>query len=170
MKSILKKIFPHALAVAIFYVLSIVYFSPAVFDNKTLPQADVKSSTAWGSDLKEYHNQTGDYAFWSNSMFSGMPANYTYMPPTNNVFKIFGKILTLNASLNYGLLFLYMIGFYIFVLAIGGKPWLGIVGAVAYGFCTYNLVIIEAGHINKGLVMATMAPILGGIMLTYRKK
>lgn len=44
------------------------------------------------------------------------------------------------------------------------------IGAIAYAFASYNLIIIGAGHMNKGLVMATMAPILGGIILCYRKK
>lgn len=170
-KSCLKKGLPHVVIVALFVVLAVAYFSPAVFDNKELPQGDVKSAQAWGKDLKDYHEQTGDYAFWTNRMFGGMPANYAFMPPVFNIFKYAGKVLMLNLSgLHVGTIFLCMLGFYIFLLALGCRPWLGFIGAVAYTFATFNIVSIEAGHVNKVLVMATMAPVLGGIVLCYRKK
>ncbi|MDR2233698.1 MAG: YfhO family protein, partial [Tannerella sp.] len=67
-------------------------------------------------------------------------------------------------------LFIYLLGFYIFLLSLRCKPLLSIVGAIAFAFASYNLIILEAGHVNKGLVIATMAPRLGGIIMTYRKK
>lgn len=151
--------------------MSVLYFAPAAFQNKAIVQGDAVSAQGWGKDLKDYHEQTGEYAYWSNRMFGGMPANYTYMPPAPNVFHAFGKVFTLDMNiLNTGLLFLYLIGFYIFFAAIGCKPWLSIVGSIAFALCSYNLIIIEAGHINKGLVMGTMAPIIAGVILCYRKK
>lgn len=166
-----KKYLPHLLAIALFSLLAIFYFSPVMFENKDLPQGDVTSSLGWGNDLRQYHKETGDYAMWSNAMFGGMPANYAYMPPSKNIFDKFADVIMLNLPpLHVGVVFLYLLGFYIFMLAIGCSPWLSIIGAIAYALSSYNLIIIEAGHVNKGLVMATMAPIIGGIILTYRKK
>ncbi|MDR1112176.1 MAG: YfhO family protein, partial [Bacteroidales bacterium] len=126
---------------------------------------------AWGVDLRDYHEKTGEYAYWSNTMFSGMPANYTYSPPVFNVFNYIGKVLVLNLpGLHIGIVFLYLLGFYIFLLALGCKPWLSILGAIAYAFASYNFIIIDAGHVSKGWAMGTMAPVLGGIILCYRKK
>jgi len=65
---------------------------------------------------------------------------------------------------------MYLLGFYILMVSMGFSTMLSIVGGIAYAFASYNLIIIEAGHVNKGLVMATMAPILAGIILVYRKK
>lgn len=166
-----KKYLPHLLAIMIFAALAIFYFSPVMFENKDLPQGDVTSSLGWGNDLRQYHEQTGDYAFWSNSMFGGMPANYAFLPLSNNIFRKFANVIMLNLPpLHVGVFFLYMLGFYIFLLALGCNPWLSIIGAIAYALASYNLIILDAGHVNKGLVMATMAPIIGGIILTYRKK
>jgi hypothetical protein len=172
MKQLLtKKWFPHAVAVLFFLLLTIVYFSPVVFDNKDLVQGDVTSVQGWGKDLKDYHEETGDYAFWSNAMFGGMPANYTFMPATVNIFRYISNTIGLNLPFTHmKIVFLYLLGFYIFLIALGCKPWLSIIGAVAYAFASYNFIIIEAGHVNKGLAMACMAPVLGGIILTYRKK
>lgn len=88
-----KKWIPHIIAVVVFACVTIAYFSPVIFDNKDLHQGDVTSSIGWGNDLREYHKQTGEYAFWSNAMFGGMPANYAYMPPSKNIFESFAKPL-----------------------------------------------------------------------------
>ena len=170
-KDMLKKFIPHIAAIIFFLGLSLIYFYPVVSENKELFQGDITNMIGWGKDLKDYHKETNDYAFWSNSMFSGMPANYTFMPEVFNIFNYISDVFRLKLStLHIGIVFIYLFGFYIFLISIGCKPLLSIVGAIAYAFTTYNLIIIEVGHVNKGLVMATMAPIIGGIILCYRKK
>src|SRR5574344_1047249 len=104
-------------------------------------------------------------------MFVCMSANYAYMPRTTNLFERFSKLVMFNLPpIHVGVVFLYLAGFYIFLLALGANPWLSIIGAIAYGLSSYNIIILEAGHVNKALVMGTMAPVLGGILLCYRKK
>lgn len=170
MKERLKKSIPHVIAILFFAGLAVIYFAPELFEDKSLVQGDVKSVGGWGKDLADYHRQTGEYAFWSNRMFGGMPANYTFSPPIVNIFGYIGRIPGYILPGSMHLLFLYLTGFYIFLIALGCKPWLGMAGAVAYALASYNLVIIEAGHLNKCLVMATMAPVIGGMILCYRKK
>ncbi|MDR1224642.1 MAG: hypothetical protein LBL07_17455 [Tannerella sp.] len=171
MNSKLKKLLPHIAAIILFAGLSLIYFYPVVTEDKELFQGDIRNMVGWGKDLRDYHDKTGDYAFWSNSMFSGMPANYTFSAPFFNIFNYFSTVFIFNLSIYHiGVLFVYLLGFYIFLISIGCKPSLSILGAIAYALTSYNLIIIEAGHVNKGLVMATMAPVLGGIILCYRKK
>jgi hypothetical protein len=141
-----------------------------VFEGKELIQGDARSSAGWGKDLVDYHQQTGEYAFWSNRMFSGMPANYTHMPPIINIFSNLANLSRYVLPGNLGIVFLYLLGFYIFLISIGCKPWLSAVGAIAYAFASYNLIIIGAGHVNKCLAMSAMTPVIGGIILCYRKK
>ena len=74
-----KSMVPHAVAVLVFLVLTLVYFSP-VLEGKDIMQDDAIGSMAWGKDAKDYHEESGEYSYWSNSMFSGMPCNYTYSP------------------------------------------------------------------------------------------
>jgi hypothetical protein len=166
----LKKIVPHIVAILIFFLLNTVYFAPMAFENKELMQGDIRSSMGWGKDLADYHQQTGEYAFWSNRMFGGMPANYTFMPPLTNIFYNLALLPGYILPGNLSIVFLYLLGFYIFMISIGCKPWLGVVGAIAYAFASYNLIIIGAGHLSKCLAMSAMAPVIGGIILCYRKK
>ncbi|MDR0756519.1 MAG: YfhO family protein [Tannerella sp.] len=167
----MKKSIPHIVAVLFFAGLAVAYFAPEFFENKTLAQGDAKSFSGMGKDLADYHQQTGEYAFWSNRMFGGMPANYTYSPPFVNIFSHIGGLTGyVIQQRNPNVIFLYLIGFYILLLSMGCKPWLSAAGAAAYTFASFNLISLEAGHINKCLVMATMAPVIGGIILCYRKK
>ena len=168
-----KSTIPHIIAVLTFLVLTLVYFIP-VLEGKDIKQDDAIGSMGWGKDARDYHEESGDYSYWSNAMFSGMPCNYTYSPQPENVFKPIGEVVTLNvfgASYRHiGCIFATFIGCYILLLALGCKPWLSIAGSIVYTLGSYNFIIIDAGHMNKSLVIATMAPVIGGIILCYRRK
>lgn len=168
-----KAALPHVVAVLVFLVLTLVYFSP-VLQGKDIMQDDAIGSMNWGKDAKEYHEETGEYSYWSNSMFSGMPCNFTYSPQPTNVFKPAADVITLNvfgaSRRHIGCIFATFIGCYILFLALGCRPWLSIAGAIVYTLGSYNFIIIGAGHMNKSLVIATMAPLVGGIVMMYRRK
>lgn len=168
-----KVIIPHAVAVLVFLVLTLGYFSP-VLEGKDIRQADAIGSMGWGKDARDYHEESGEYSYWSNSMFSGMPCNYTFAPQPTNVFKPLGKVVALNvfgaSSRHIGCIFATFIGCYLLFLALGCGSWLSIAGSIVYTLGSYNFIIIGAGHMNKSLVIATMAPVIGGIILCYRRK
>lgn len=168
-----KVFVPHTVAVLTFLMLTLVYFSP-VLEGKDIRQADAVGSMGWGKDARDYHEESGEYSYWSNSMFSGMPCNYTYSPQPANVFKPAGELVTLHlfgASYRHvGCIFATFVGFYIFMIALGCNPWLSMAGAIVYTLGSYNFIIINAGHMNKSLVIATMAPLIGGMILCYRRK
>ena len=164
---------PHTVAVLIFLTLTLVYFSPAL-EGKDIKQDDAIGSMGWGKDAKDYHEESGEYCYWSNSMFSGMPCNYTYAPQPANTFEPAGELLTLHvfgaSRRHIGCIFATFVGCYILFLALGCRPWLSIAGSIVYTLGSYNFIIIGAGHMNKSLVIATMAPIVGGIILCYKRK
>ena len=168
-----KGFMPHVIAVLIFLTLTLVYFAP-VLEGKDIRQADAVGSMGWGKDARDYHEESGEYSYWSNSMFSGMPCNYTFAPQPTNTFKPLSRIVTLNifgaSSRHIGCIFATFIGCYLLFLALGCKPWLSIIGSIVYTLGSYNFIIIAAGHMNKSLVIATLAPIVGGIVLCYRRK
>ncbi len=165
-----KKFLPHLAAIAFFTLLTVVYFSPVVFDNKDLVQGDMLGTEGMAKASLDFHKQTGEYTLWSPNMFSGMPEIVTG-PPSNSIFQPISKIIRLDMPmLHMGMFFAYLIGFYIFMLCIGANVWLAVLGALAYALASYNIIIIEVGHITKGYAMAYIAPMLGGIILAFRKK
>ena len=69
MKEILKKSIPYLAAVAIFIVLTLIYVAPEVFDGKVLQAGDQISGKGMLQEVNEYHQTTGEYTFWTGSMF-----------------------------------------------------------------------------------------------------
>jgi len=65
---------------------------------------------------------------------------------------------------------MYLIGFYILLLAFKVNPWLAIVGAIAFSFASYNFIIIVAGHNSKAITIAYMAPLIGSVFMAFRRK
>ena len=170
-KQIWTKTWPHLVAIVTFVLLVMVYFSPQVFENKQLPQGDMISARGMGHDAREYHEQTGEWSHWSNSMFGGMPYNVTSGVDSKSIFRPISTLMKVSFhGETTAVLWLLLIGFYIFMLAVGSGPWLGIVGAIAFAFGSYNLIIIGAGHVTKGWVLATVPAVIGGCMLCYQKK
>ena len=170
-KQIWTKTWPHLVAIVTFVLLVMVYFAPQVFENKQLPQGDMISARGMGHDAREYHEQTGEWSHWSNSMFGGMPYNVTSGVDSKSIFRPISTLMKVSFhGETTAVLWLLLIGFYIFMLAVGGGPWLGIVGAIAFAFGSYNLIIIGAGHVTKGWVLATVPAVIGGCMLCYQKK
>ena len=170
-QSLWRQLWPHLAVLAVFLLISVIYFAPGVFQGKSLQQGDVVSYMGWGQDARQYHEQTGDYAWWSNRMFGGMPHNYTFSPASNNLFRYVAEVAKAGLSgAHAGLLWLYLIGFYVFMLSMGCGPWLSGAGAIAFALASYNIVIIDAGHLAKCMTIATLPAVLAGVMQAYRGK
>jgi hypothetical protein len=167
----IKAIIPHFIAIVVFIIFSSVYFSP-LFDGNNLKQSDIKQFQGMSKEIVDYRIQNGKEPLWTNSMFSGMPAYQISVIHHNNYLIKVDKFLKLDFALPrpVGLMFLAMLGFYIFALCLRVNPWLGILGAVAFGFSTINILYIGAGHMTKVNAIAYMAPALGGMLLAFRGK
>lgn len=170
-KSLKRPWWIHAIIIASFAILSCIYFSP-VLDGNIVIQGDIQKFEAMEYEQVQYAEHTGnDIPNWNSSMFSGMPGYQTAIEPQHSIFTPLKAILIgrpLGIERNIGVLFLYLLGFYIAMLAFGIDPWLALVGALAFALGSYNIIIIEAGHITKAWAISMVAPILGGLALTLR--
>jgi len=162
----------HLIILVGFLALTLVYMSP-VLDGKVLSQSDITNVKGMSQELKKYHEDTGENSQWTNSMFSGMPA--FHVAPTGARTTVFREMLGL-LKLGFGFsspvanLFIYMICFYVLLIALRINPWMSAIGAIGFALSSYNIIIIEVGHINKVYAIAFMAPVVAGILLTYRGK
>ena len=151
--------------------VALVYFSPAL-EGKKVYEGDTQKYEAMVKETKDYYAKTGESAHWNSAMFSGMPAYQVGgNPPVKSVFTPLKNVATLQIfgmERDAGVLFLYLIGFYIALLALGCSPWLSLAGALAFGLGSYNIIIVEAGHITKAWCMAMIAPIFAGMILCLR--
>lgn len=69
-----KKYLPYFLAILFFLVLTFLYFSP-VLSGKTVIMHDDLMSAGNAKEAMDFYKKTGEYTWWTNSVFGGMPAN-----------------------------------------------------------------------------------------------
>ncbi len=171
MKSInIKQVVPHLIILGIFLLLTVIYFSPYL-EGKTLSQMDNNHAKGMAQELNKFQQETGEYSMWTNSMFGGMPAYLIKMGPSNNIFGGLHRILRFDLPYeSMAIVFISLIGFYVLLLCLNVSPWLSMLGAIAFTFSTYNIIFIQVGHVCKAYAIAYMAPVLAGLIITYRKK
>lgn len=163
-----KKILPHLLVLIGFVVVSLWYFSP-VLQGKSIFQNDIKQYIGMSKQQKDFKKQTGEETYWTNSAFGGMPtyqlgAKY----PHNYIKKLDLTLRFLPRPADY--LFLYLLCFYILLIVLKVDYRLAAVGALAFGFSTYLIIILGVGHNSKAHAIAYMPLVLSGIILTFRRK
>ncbi len=159
------------LPVALFALLSFVYFCPDITEGKILFQHDTQQGLAIGHEAKTYAEQTGEMPRWTGTVFSGMPTfqiapTYSSNEPLKGLQKLYSLWMVSPVSL----LFIMMLGFYILLLSLNVRWYLAAFGAVAYAFSSYFFIIIAAGHIWKFITLAYIPPTIAGVILAYRGK
>ena len=111
-KKLLKKGVPHIGAIAIMYLLTAIYFSPVVMENKGMQQGDMVSVEGMTKEVKDYQEESGEYSGWTNAMFSGMPTETLYGQPAFNIYGKINSILTGGFPyFSAGIFFTYLITF-----------------------------------------------------------
>lgn len=168
-KSFFQKNWSHLAALAFIVILTAVFYQPQM-DGMRLKQHDVQEWKAMSNEIYKYREISGDEPLWTNSLFGGMPAVQVSMSYYGNI---------INTSLvNFlkffpsaiGLMLLHLIGFYIFALFLRIPPLIALLGAVAFSFSSYEIIIVQAGHITKSMASAFLAPILGAFIYSFRSK
>ncbi|HRD52324.1 MAG TPA: hypothetical protein PKY96_06715 [Flavobacteriales bacterium] len=167
MKALLKNALPAMVALAVFYALSILYFSPAL-EGKRLKQGDLKNWQGMAQEIMEHREATGDDPLWTGSMFSGMPAYQITVLWPQNLLRFADDAFQGFLPRPMSFLFLYLLGMYILLRCLRVDPWLSIVGAVAFGFSSYFFVILEAGHNSKANAIGYAPMVLGALHLLLR--
>lgn len=175
MQSIMKNVGKHVVALILFLVLSFVYFSPAVFDGKVIRQGDnIKAAGQGGSQVDKYAKtaEPGEFSLWSDAMFSGMPYGPGYGNPAPELpsYSIVDNLLKQPGYFHAAMIFTGLVCFYLLMCIMGVSWWLAIAGAIAFAFASYNIIIIEAGHIVKAYVIAYMPVTLAGMFLLFNRK
>ena len=164
----LKQVFPHILIILGFIVVSLAYFNP-VLSGKAIFQSDIMHYIGMSKQQTDFRNDTDEETYWTNSAFGGMPTYQLGAKYPHNYIKKLDLVLRfLPRPADY--LFLYFIGFYILLLVLKVDFKLAAIGALAFGFSTYLIIILGVGHNSKAHAIGYMPLVLSGIILTFRKK
>lgn len=162
-----RKFLPHILVLIGFVIVSLLYFSP-VLSGKKLYQNDIVQYIAMAKEQIDFRAETGEEPYWTDGAYGGMPtyqlgAKY----PHNYIKKLDLAIRFLPRPADY--LFLYFLGFYVFLLVLKVDWKYAGIGALAFGFSTYLIVILGVGHNAKAHAIAYMPLVLSGIILVFRR-
>ena len=156
-----------AFAILLFFVVAAIYCAPQ-FGGKVLSQHDVQQYEGMRKDIVDLRNSTGEDAQWTGRMFGGMPAFLIDVKyPAQAVKGTIGKVVKI-IDTPASFLFFAMTAMWITMLLFGVSPWVGLIAALAYGFSTYFLLIIGAGHITKMWALVYAPLMMGGTHFTLR--
>ena len=164
-----KKLRVDILVVVIFIIVSLLYCFPQL-QGKKLNQHDNISWQAMSHEAMTYHEKTGKDVLWSNSMFGGMPTYTTYVGTTNTNYTIYVQDLLQSVGKPAYFFFIAMLCFYILMRVLGVNRWIGLIGALAYAFSSYNAIIIGVGHETKMLSLGYLPAALAGLYLVFQEK
>jgi hypothetical protein len=167
MKNFFQKNWPHFAVLAAFIIIMVAYFQPE-FDGYRLKQHDVEQYIGMAQETQAFREKANEEPLWTNSMFGGMP--------TIQISTLYGGNFFQQSSLWFlgffgvpsGIFLLHLLGFYLLAMCMRIKPLIAFIGAVAFAFASYEIVVLQAGHNSKAMSVALMAPVVGAFLMAYR--
>lgn len=156
----------------VFILASAIYFWPAL-QGKVVYAVDNINGVAAVHECSEFHKTTGDYSYWTGSMFSGMP---NYQIGGNGGYIVDKMLKPLRWFLSWGnrnaffIFFFYLCAFFLLLRSFKVDKWLSVAGAFAIALSSYFFVIIAASHHGKCYSITWMMLVIVGFILTYRKQ
>lgn len=150
-------------------IIAFAFFYPDASEGNQLRQHDMQQGIAIGQEAKAFTEATGEVSRWTNSLFSGMPT-FQISPsyPSSGLYKWINSVMGLGLPSPSSLIAMMMVGFFILLLAMKMRWYVALIGAIAYGFSSYFIIIIGAGHIWKFVTLAYIPPTIAGVILCYR--
>lgn len=166
-KQFFEKNYIHFVAIGIFLIVGFAYFSKQ-FGDYALKQHDIEAYKGMSAETSYHEEVDGAKPDWNNSLFGGMP-NALLSPKTNgNVMKAILKGWNKLFPNPMGIFLLHLVCFYVMALFLRIKPVIGIIGAFAFAFMSYEIIILQAGHNTKAAAVAILPAIFGAFVYTFR--
>lgn len=148
----LRFLIPHVFVTLFFVVISLAYFYP-ILSGKVLVQSDIVQFKGMQRQVLEHRAAFGEEPYWIDNAFVGMP---TYQITPRYPFDVLRYI---DNALRFlprpaDILFLYLFFFYLFAQSRKFSIPISVLGALAYGFSSYYIVILMVGHNTKAMALA----------------
>ena len=162
------KIFRYIVAVLFFVLAAVIYFHP-ILNGKKIQQSDITQFRGMAKEIQDYRAQNNAEPYWTGASFSGMPAYPISAYYPNDFIRSLDRLLRfLPRPADYT--FLYFLSFFVLMMALKVEWRLAILGALAFGFSTYLIIIFGAGHNAKAHAIAYMPLVLAGILLVFQRR
>jgi hypothetical protein len=166
-KGFFQKNWMYLAIIGVMFIVIAAFFKPQ-FDGYAVRQHDVKEWKGMSNETDMYREETGKEAMWSSSAFGGMPTEQISMMYPGNWFKyIVNQYFKIFPSPT-GTIFLHFLCFLVFARLLRLNPWVGLLGAIAFSFSSYELIVIQAGHVTKSGAVAFLPALLGAFIYAFR--
>jgi hypothetical protein len=164
----LKNSLPYITGIFIFVVASLMYFHP-VLKGQKIPQSDITQFQGMAKEITDFRAENDSEPYWTGASFSGMPAyQISAYYPNDFVRSLDSLIRFLPRPADYT--FLYFLSFFVLMLALKIEWKLGVLGALAFGFSTYLIIIFIPGHNAKAHAIGYMPLVLAGVLWIFQQK
>ncbi|MFK8059602.1 MAG: YfhO family protein [Polaribacter sp.] len=165
---VFNKFIPYIIAIVIFALASIIYFHP-VLKGQKLNQSDITQFKGMAKEITDFRAENNKEPYWTGASFSGMPAYQVSAYYPNDFIRVLDRTLRfLPRPADYT--FLYFLSFFVLMMALKVDWRLAILGALAFGFSTYLIIIFGAGHNAKAHAIAYMPLVLAGVLWVFQKR
>lgn len=164
-----EHILPHLIALVVFVVVTVLFFSPVFFESKAPVQPDIQEYQGSAKAITDFREQTGEEPLWTNAMFGGMPAYLISVQWSNQPVLYLKKIISVGLPHPISNILTAFVCYYIMLLCFRVRPYLAIAGAIAFGLSSYVIIGFSAGHNGRIGAIATMPLIVGGIHLAFTR-
>ena len=145
----------HIAIIAFFALASIAYFNPLI-SGKALFQSDIAQFSGMAKQIVDHRQAFDEDPFWLDNAFVGMPSyQVATQYPYDFLDKIDKLIRFLPRPADY--LFVYLLCFYILLISLKVEKKFAVIGAFAFAFSTYLIIILGVGHNTNCLLYTSDA-------------
>ncbi len=139
---------------------------------KVLQQHDLIQFLGSSKEATDFNKTPGQTAYWTNSMFGGMPTYQIALGYPKSAFVVGWIYSFFVKAIPHPInsLLFYMIGFYLLLASYRLNKWICVIGAIAFAFSSYNIVILAAGHVNKSYAIAFAPFVLAALNYIFTSK
>ena len=158
----------NLLYIGFFAIISIIYFYP-LLSGKQIKQSDIDQFSGMSKQIVDHRNQYDEEPFWLDNAFLGMPSYQVLVEyPFDLLDKLDRLIRFLPRPADY--LFVYLVSFFLLLLSMKVKSEYAFIGAIAFAFSTYLIIILGVGHNTKALAIGYAPIVLAGLFKILDKK
>jgi hypothetical protein len=169
-KTIWQALMPHVIAVVIFLIVALIISKPGLESDVVMKQQDISGWQGMSHQSYQYKEKHGHTPLWVTNMFSGMPGFQVAMEGPWTVLSIFSPIFQLGLPKPMNWFFLACICFYFMCQCLKVRPWISIIGSIAFAYCSFNPIIITVGHETQMYALAYAPAVIGSVLLLFDKK
>ena len=164
----MKNILTHLISIVFLAIISVAYFYP-VLSGKSIQQSDISQFMGMSKQIVDHREKYNEDPYWLDNAFLGMPSYQVSAKYPYDILTLIDQAIRfLPRPADY--LFLYLLSFYLLIVSLNINYKYALLGALAFGFSTYLIIILGVGHNTKALALGYLPFIVAGFLMILNQK